>query len=119
MSHKLQQNQIDDFQGEMIILAEVNEQLQQKCSNISPLMKTEEVSFLAVEIIREAVLHDCNYIAIMGEPTLVVTVSVLSSAFNIFAITSTTERVSTEEIQENGSVIKRSVFKHVMWRNLI
>jgi len=119
MSHDISQAQIDDFGGKVIMLKEVNPSLQLHASNISPRASLKDIVILADRIASTAQMLMCSHIAIMGEPTLVLHTVLYANSYGITPITSTTERVSKDVLQADGSVVKTAIFNHVMWRNMI
>jgi hypothetical protein len=119
MSHDISQAQIDDFGGEVIVLKQVSPSIQEKASNISPRAQLLEIQILAVKIAQYAHGLKCTHIAIMGEPALVLNTAMYANNYGIIPITSTTERISKDILQADGSVVKTATFKHVMWRMML
>lgn len=146
LSHKLTQEQIADFDGEIVLLSTVSPELAQECSNIDPNCSISHIQYLAAQVVVLAVLAECTHFCCQGEPGLAmwanlmargyVTVSdnhtkfIINKGFDTIelaneyiyprmtCVTSTTQRESIDVHQPDGSVVKSAVFKHVMWREL-
>jgi hypothetical protein len=119
MSHDITQAQIDDFGGKVIMLKEINPSLQLHASNISPKATLTDIEILADRIASTAQMLRCSHIAVMGEPTLVMHTALYANSYGIIPITSTTERISKDVLQADGSVVKTAIFNHVMWREML
>lgn len=155
LSHTLTQEQIADFDGEIVLLSTVSPELAQECSNIDPKAPISHIQHLAAQVVVLAVLAESTHFCCQGEVGLAMWANLIASGNVTFqddsypkcffigthtrmnnggwiniseledtlhpqmqCITSTTERKSIDELQPDGSVIKRAVFKHVMWREL-
>lgn len=148
LSHKLTDEQIADFNGEIVLLSTVSPELAQECSNIDPNCSIEYIQHLAAQVVVLAVLAECTHFCCQGEPGLAMWANLMASTRVIFnsphrlcmivneghgcinldeldeicplmqCITSTTQRQSIDVYQPDGSVVKSAVFKHVMWREL-
>ena len=119
MSHQLTKEQVDDFGGEVITLNELDATLAKQCANIPPTQDSGYIRVLAQKVMMPVLFKKFTHVAIMGEPTLVYHVVNLCAEMNIIPLTSTTERISVDEVQPDGSVVKKSIFKHVQWREML
>lgn len=119
MSHQLTKEQVDDFRGEIITLSELDATLARQCANIPPTADTSYIRVLAQKIMMPVLFEKCTHVAIMGEPTLVYHVVSACAQMDVIPLTSTTERISVDEVQPDGSVVKKSIFKHVQWREML
>lgn len=117
MNHELTEEQKVGW-DELVILSNVSK-TSDIVKNISPIAKVEEIKELAMAIVLIALLHKCTHIAIMGEPTLVLHTAMIADEVDIKPVTATSERISVDEPQPDGSIKKISKFQHVMWRNLL
>lgn len=155
LSHTLTQEQIADFDGEIVLLSTVSPELAQECSNIDPNCSISHIQYLAAQVVVLAVLAESTHFCCQGEPGLALWANLMASerasievsqmkdsslVINCFTsregggfielpeldviypsmicITSTTQRESIDVHQQDGSVVKSAVFKHVMWREL-
>lgn len=147
LSHQLTSEQIADFDGEIVLLSTVSPELAAECSNINPNVSISHIQHLAAQIAVLACLAECTHFCCQGEPGLAMWANMfasgnmtyhysvnkpfyncgdeyiqLSKEVELFpqmtCITSTTQRQSIDEYQADGSVVKKVVFKHVMWREL-
>jgi hypothetical protein len=123
----------------IVTLKEVNPELQQKMSNIPATATLAEIQGLAKMIVAEAIWAGCTHFCLQGEPCLQIWANnyasgefefidfgVISESKNcskwtggaLVCIQSTTERVSVETTQPDGSIVKTATFSHVQWREL-
>jgi len=133
---------------DIILLSDVNPELAETCKQIDPLATLEQVKELAALVVVEACKAGATHFYCQGEPTLAMWANMYSccnfashkvlasymaygsnrlEGGNLFefvhieqmtCIVSTTERRSIDDIQPDGSVVKRAVFNHVTWREL-
>lgn len=141
-SHTLTEGQIssaiEDLGVERVItLREVNPELQARMSQVPAKSSLGEVKELALEILAEALLNGATHFFIAGEPTLMTWGNIFaggmslnpSGGFDLFrslggwskklplkCVQSTTERISEDIPQKDGTVKKVQIFKHVAWR---
>lgn len=118
MNHQLTEEQKVGWE-ELVILSDVSKEMSDKVKNISPTATVKEIQELAVMLVLFAIMSNCTHIAIMGEPTLVLHTAITASEADIIPVTATTERISVDEPQPDGSIKKISKFQHVMWRNML
>ena len=141
-SHKLTEEQTKGWE-KVVSLSETNPELQAKMSNIPASATLEEIQSLAAAIVKEAIAAGATHFYCSGEPTLMLwanlyasqalsmdihaeeQVSIVVGARKGFSwrtkmicVQSTTERKSVEVTQDDGTVLKTSVFRHVQWREI-
>lgn len=121
-SHVLSPEQIEDARTigieSIVTLKEVDAELQKRASQIPPTETSLYVKTLAASIVGEAQHHGCTHFMVAGEPTLVVHASILARDRGMVVLQTTSERVSIDVPQADGSVQKTSIFKHVMFREV-
>lgn len=116
-SHKLTEEQIISAKkdlncNEFIYLPE---DLQKLWSNISAY----EQNYKYLEKFKEFILKNYNendYILIQGEWGYTYQLVNFCKGIKIIPIFSTTERNATETINKDGSISKKSIFKHVLYK---
>ena len=118
MNHQLTEEQKVGW-DELVVLSDISKTLSDMVKNISPVAKVEEIKELAMAIVLVGLMGKFTHIAIMGEPTLVLHTAIIADEVDIKAVTATSERVSFDEPQPDGSIKKISKFQHVMWRNML
>ena len=142
LSHTLTQEQVDSLNADKIVLlADVNADLAAQCRNIDPTWGINQVQQVAASVVAEAVNVGATHFVCQGEPALAMWANLIASgnfewvelteqAYEIMfdevgiyrkmtCIQSTTKRELISEVHEgNGEVTKRTVFKHVQWREL-
>lgn len=123
-SHTLTQDQISDAKESLgiesiITLSEDKEYLHKKMVAIPAQLPTWQVRVLAEDIVWRAIEAGASHFYIAGEPTLCYYAITEAIKSGLKVVQSTTERVSVESIQPDGSVLKTATFKHVQWRVLI
>lgn len=69
-AHKLTEEQIADFDGEIILLSTVSPELAQECSNIDPNCSISHIQHLAAQVVVLAVLAESTHFCCQGEPGL-------------------------------------------------
>ena len=114
MNHKLNNDQIEDLKTNWNIdrIDYLNDE-EQKRWEIPPELDTEELQTHLQPIINRASQYD--FIIIAGELSACLTI--INILRNIRCLTATTKRQSVETISGN-EVIKKSIFKHVRFREL-
>jgi hypothetical protein len=135
LSHTLTADQIKSLnttfgEGDVVL---VSSELKSKTSQIPANATLQEIQALAAEVVAEAALKGATHFICQGEPTFAMWANLIANRFMsklqaevtgsdvmpwMHCITSTTERVSVDTMQADGSITKTSVFKHVQWRNL-
>jgi len=127
MSHTLNEDQKNGFiyqfgETEFIDMKDVNTELKEKCSNIPAMATLSELRKLAFDVVEIARENGCTHFFLTGEPTLSFWAnSEANYGFygdSMVCVQSTTERVSQDSVQPDGTVIKTQVFKHVQWREM-
>ena len=116
-SHNLTPDQIADLKATFGVedIITPTPEIAQMCKAIPATDSFEHISHLAVEIVEQAYRSKCNYLCVMGEPALV-TLCYTNLVSPLTFIQATTDRISIDQPQADGSVIKTAVFKHVQWR---
>jgi hypothetical protein len=115
----------------IVTLEEVNPQLQEQLKAVPASWDISQIKELSLSIVYAAHAEMATHFYMVGEPALtywcnyyaqrqltdVLTINgVFHEPFPLKVVQSTTERTSVEKINEDGSVSKLSVFKHVIWR---
>jgi hypothetical protein len=141
-SHQLTESQREGW-DKIVTLENINPELHNYMTRVPANNTLEEVQSLAAYIVREAIKSDCNYFYMTGEPTLTIWANLYASQgltleieaqyqsrviigaqkgfswkTRLICVQSTTERKSKEMTQEDGTILKTSVFEHVQWRNV-
>ena len=118
MSHTLTEQQVAQAKVEIGVecVAQLDTTSSRIAKAIDPNWSFAEVVSLAKDIITDAVEAGATSIAVMGEPALVTACYFGSIATSLEFYQSTTERMSKDIPQEDGTIKKISVFSHVQWR---
>jgi hypothetical protein len=135
LSHTLTDEQVaslnSTFGSGNIVL--VSSELKARTSQIPANATLEEIKSLAREVVTEAIGVNATHFICAGEPTFAMWANLIANRFmsklqaevtgsdvmpSMICINSTTERVSVDTMQADGSVTKTAVFKHVQWRNM-
>lgn len=117
-SHRLTQDQIDDFGGDIVVLKDINDELAAQSSQVPPELEEKDIKRLAADVVDAASKEDATHFYIAGEPTLVFHAMKLAKESGMQVIQSTTRRESEDIPQPDGSVKRVAKFKHVQWRKL-
>jgi len=122
-SHSLTEDQVSDAKlslgvEKVVTLQEVDPVLQKEFSQVPAQASTEDIFYLAAKVVDRAIKAGASHFYVAGEPGVVVRASILAKLADIKVVQSTTARDSVEEIQEDGTVKKTAVFKHVQWRSV-
>jgi hypothetical protein len=135
LSHTLTAEQISSLEttfgeGDVVL---VSSELKARTSQIPATATLQEVQDIACAVVTEAVNASATHFICQGEPTFAMWANIMAGGAIIASwceginfmnwssmkcITSTTERISVDTVQADGSVLKTAVFKHVQWRNL-
>lgn len=126
MQHALSPEQQLDLASakSLSTLREVNPELFGKLSNISPTISMGELRLMANELAQLLRSYDCAILPIGSPEFGMVLASVMGAiAFHgehiATCVFSRSERISVDEAQPDGSVIKRSVFQHIGWGEVV
>ena len=106
--------------GEQLLAAQkLGEPLEIAFPNVAATATSEEVAKMGDALISQISPVDGDIIQIAGEPTLTsyVVSKLLQLGYKV--VTSTTERISIEEVLPDGSTKKTNVFKFVQFREFI
>ncbi len=121
MSHNLNQEQINGL-NEMglnpVILSNVNSDLANTCKQIDPNFSKADIQKIADSVVREAVSLGATTLMIQGEPSLFFSAVENAKDRGLQCLVATSERVSVERENADGTVVKTNVFKHVKFRQL-
>ena len=121
MSHNLNQEQINGL-NEMglnpVILSNVNSDLANTCKQIDPNFSKADIQKIADSVVREAVSLGATTLMIQGEPSLFFSAVENAKDRGRQCLVATSERVSVERENADGTVVKTNVFKHVKFRQL-
>ena len=135
LSHTLTDEQVaslnSTFGNGNIVL--VSPEVKARTSQIPSDASLEEIQNLATIVVSEAKSVNATHFICAGEPTFAMWANIIAGGSFIAdwcegtnfmnwkamkCITSTTERVSVDTVNADGSVTKTAVFKHVQWRNM-
>lgn len=89
---------------------------------IDPNITDEEVFQIAIEYRNKVIdlIHDTSAklcaVHVMGEFTFTYTLIALLQKFGIRCVASTTERIASDGVMEDGTIKKQSIFKFVRFR---
>jgi hypothetical protein len=122
-SHALTVGQIEDAKASLgidriIMLGEVEPTLQKEFSQVPAQATTDDIVLLASSVIGTALHHGATHLYVAGEPSVVIHASIMAHEAGLQVVQSTTERRSSETVQEDGTVVKTAVFAHVQWRDV-
>ena len=121
MSHNLSQDQVNGL-NEMglnpVILSNVNNDLAKTCKQIDPNFSKADIQKIADSVVREAISLGATALMIQGEPSLFFSAVETAKQKGISCLIATTQRVSVERENADGTVVKTNVFKHVKFRQL-
>lgn len=135
LSHTLTDDQVASLNntfgaGEVVL---VSTTLKARTSQIPATALLQEVQTLAKEVVAEASAVGATHFICQGEPTFAMWANLMAGGEFLASwmegvnfmqwgalkcITSTTERVSFDTLNADGSTTKTAVFKHVQWRNM-
>ena len=118
MSHALTQAQILDLTDNGYEAVVSKEFLKSGCNRLAPDLTNKELRSIAFELVKEAQSLDCEFIAMTGEPALTFHIWTIALKNSIGLLQSTTKRDTIEKVQDDGSVVKTQIFKHVQWREI-
>jgi hypothetical protein len=126
MQHALTPEQSKDFSlaKSVSYLREVNPELFGKLSNISPSISMGELRLLANELAQLLRSYDAAILPIGSPEFGMVLASVMgyiaySGEIIATCVFARSERVSVDERQADGSVLKKSVFAHAGWGEVV
>jgi hypothetical protein len=143
-SHSLTEAQAAAW-DQIITLKEVNPELQKTFSSVPATATLEEVQDLAAAIVKAAIMAESTHFFCAGEPSVTLWANLYASQLQaknreiqadeqaeissgalrgfswrtkMICVQSTTERISEEKTNPDGTVTKVSRFDHVQWREL-
>jgi len=122
-SHTLTAAQIQDASvslgiSKIVTLKDVDEELQSEFSQVPARASRKEIIRLARKIVQQAEVCGATHLFVAGEPSLFLHTCLAAQSAGIVVVQSTTERVSSESLQSDGTVVKTAVFSHVQWREI-
>ena len=121
MSHNLNQNQINGLNEmglEPILISDVNSDLANQCKQIDPNFNKTDIQQIADSVVKTAISEGATHLMIQGEPSLFFSAVETAKQKGISCLIATTQRVSVERENADGSIVKTNVFKHVKFRQL-
>ena len=121
MNHKLNNDQMEDLKNNWNIIAvdELNTNEKNIWGNIPPEMNKDELKTYLKPILFKIKNGDYEYIILAGElSACLILIEEIDKTIYADIITATTRRESIEMISPDGETIKKSVFKHVRFREL-
>ena len=118
MSHSISEDQVTGAKRELGVdtVEQMTGVVADACKNIDPEAKFYQLKGLAADIIGTAINEDATHISVMGEPALVTAAYDFAQHNGLTFVQSTTKRISEDIPQEDGTVKKVAMFKHVQWR---
>lgn len=116
-SHKLTEAQILDAKENLNISSIISlpNELQIIWSNVNPF-SDDKSSLYKIHLFINKALCNGDYALVQGEWGYVYDTVNFCKENNIIPIYATTERVVSESTQEDGTIEKTSIFKHVMFK---
>lgn len=147
LSHTLTEAQVNDLSADKIVLlGDVNAALAEQCKQINPEAPLEKVQDIAKAVVAEAREVGATHFVCQGEACLAMWANLFAfmhdakllnkagktlgsecpndgmffndTSASMVCLQSTTRRTSVESINHQGEVVKKSVFRHVQWRNM-
>ena len=121
MSHNLTQSQINGLNEmglEPILISDVNSDLANTCKQIDPNFNKTDIQQIADSVVKTAISEGATHLMIQGEPSLFFSAVETAKQKGISCLIATTQRVSVERENADGSIVKTNVFKHVKFRQL-
>lgn len=112
MAHKPTPEQLEGW-DDVLLMKEIEDF---DFTNISPLCTSKNLEEVAEALLDTPIMMGATHVAFMGEPCLTHHMAIASKKEGLVFVQATTERNSKDVTQEDGSVKKVSVFRHVMWR---
>jgi len=118
MSHSISEDQVTDAKLELGVdtVEQMTGDVADACKAIDPNASFQQIRGLAADVVGTAFGMDATHISVMGEPALVTAAYEFAQHNGMTFIQSTSERVSQDIPQEDGTIKKISMFKHVQWR---
>jgi hypothetical protein len=118
-AHSLTPDQKEGW-DEIIELKTANPELWAWVCNVPPTATLSEIISKVDELLDNVLHTTATHFYCAGEPTLAMwaNIGVQENIYGLTPVVSTTERVSQDIAQADGSVRKVSTFKHVQWRAL-
>lgn len=115
-------HRLSNYQRQIVLnagleIVELPEELRKRWADVPPVANNEFVNRLAVDVYRflvDSTPAFPSFALIQGEPVACFNVAVRCES--IIPLVATTRRETVEEQQEDGSLKKVSVFKHVRFR---
>jgi hypothetical protein len=121
MSHNLNQAQINGL-NEMglnpVLISDVNSDLANQCKQIDPNATKADIQQIADSVVKTAISEGATHLMIQGEPSLFFSAVENAKDRGLKCLIATSERVSVERENADGTVVKTNVFKHVKFRQL-
>jgi len=119
LNHQPTEEQLKDLEKVygFFEIVEPDQKIKSFWSNIDPEMNSLERDDKALEIVDDVVKKKADSVWIQGESVMVYKVVKRLEYRNIPAFASTTKREAVEVKKEDGSVEKKSVFKHCRFVN--
>ncbi len=121
MSHNLNDDQVNGLNTmglEPVIISNVNSDLANQCKQIDPNFDKADIQQIADSVVQTAVSEGATHLMIQGEPSLFFSAVETAKQKGISCLIATTQRVSVERENADGSIVKTNVFKHVKFRQL-
>lgn len=112
MAHSLTPEQKEGWDE----IVDMKEKSSVNFTQIDPEATSMEIYDMAQTMFNEAREEGATHVSLMGEPCLMHNMYMWCANNDITFVQSTTRRESKDIPQEDGSVKKISVFRHVQWR---
>ena len=121
ISHNLNDDQVNGL-NEMglnpVLISDVNSDLANQCKQIDPNFNKTDIQQIADSVVKTAVSVGATHLMIQGEPSLFFSAVENAKGRGLQCLIATTQRVSVERENADGTVVKTNVFKHVKFRQL-
>jgi hypothetical protein len=119
LSHQLTTEQIETLAADkLMLIGDVAPSIAAAAKQIDPTAKSEDILLLARQVVEIAIESKMTHIVCQGEPTFMMLTNMLAHKKGLTLLQSTTRRKSVDIPQEDGSVVKQAVVKHVQWRKI-
>lgn len=114
MSHNLTDAQREGWDE----IVEASDGLKAILRAVDPEINIEGILTLSEEVVQEAKQCRATHFCMMGEPSVFLHANLLAHLEDLHCVVATTARDTVETVAEDGTVIKKSMFRHVQWRDV-
>ena len=118
MSHSVSEDQVTDAKHSLGVdtVEQMTGDVANACKAIDPEADYSRIRGIAADVVGTAIDMGATHVSVMGEPALVTACYDFAQHNGLTFAQSTTKRVSQDIPQEDGTIKKVAIFKHVQWR---